>query len=509
LSDCFRAYWAEASDLTPQAFVGQKCPTHTGLETRYILSVRELVRQNLRFFGLGTAAALLLRLLFVIFVPKVTADSTFYADIAKNWLLYGIYARTYDAGIISPTFARLPGYPAFLALVFAIFGLDNYKAVLAIQVVVDVATCFVMADLARRCISARAAKATFLLTALCPFLAQYSAAALTETLEIFFTALALDYAVIGLDGLQRRNLRPWAWCGACVAACILLRPDGGLLLLAIGAYLGILLIRTLRLGNSAMPIVRAGLMVAACALAPLAVWGARNLHTLHRAEFLAPRYANEVDEFIPVGFNRWVNTWIADYTSTEEIYWNVPGDKVDVDNLPARAFDTPEQREATAAALDEYNQKLNINAQLDQKFAALAEERIRSHPLRYYLVLPALKIADMWLRPRTELLPSDTRWYEFDDDTKWLVLALGLGVVNLLYILAAVAGLARGGPIAWVGLPLTYVLLRSLFLGTMGNPEARYTLECYPCIILMASALWYMARASSADSTVPHSPSLA
>ncbi len=252
-----------------------------------------------------------------------------------------------------------------------------------------------------------------------------------------------------------------------------------------------------------MPIVRAGLTVAACALAPLVVWGARNLHTMHRAEFLAPRYANEVDEFVPIGFNRWVNTWIADYTSTEEIYWNVPGDKVDVNNLPSRAFDTPEQREATEALLDEYNQALNINASLDQKFAALADERIRSHPVRYYLLLPVLKIADMWLRPRTELLPPDSRWYEFDDDTKWMVLAVGLGVVNLLYILAAVAGLLRGGPIAWVGLPLTYVVLRSLLLGTLGNPEARYTLECYPCILLMAAALWSMPRASSIDSQSP------
>ena len=461
--------------------------------------MRELVRQNLRFFGFGAAAAILVRLLFVIFVSKVTADSTFYADIAKNWLLYGVYARTYDAGVINPTFARLPGYPAFLAFIFAIFGLDNYKAVLAIQVVVDVATCFVVADLARRCISDRAAKAAFLLTALCPFLAQYSAAALTETLEIFFTALALDYAVIGLDGLQTRRLRPWAWCGVWVGACILLRPDGGVLLLAMGLYLGLLLFKALRSRNSAMPIVRAGLTVAACALAPLVVWGARNLHTMHRMEFLAPRYANEVDEFVPLGFNRWVNTWIADYTSTEEIYWNVPGDKIDVNNLPTRAFDTPGQREATEAVLDEYNQALNINASLDQKFAALADERIRSHPLRYYVLLPALKIADMWLRPRTELLPPDSRWYEFDDDTKWMVLAVGLGLVNLVYILAAVAGLVRGGTIAWVGMPLTYVVLRSLLLGTLGNPEARYTLECYPCIIVMAAALWFMPRESSFD----------
>jgi 4-amino-4-deoxy-L-arabinose transferase-like glycosyltransferase len=462
--------------------------------------VRELVRKNFRFFVLATLAALALRLFFLLKVPHVTSDSTFYADLAKNWLLHGVYGRTYDPGQITPTYARVPGYPAFLALVFAVFGLDNYRAALTIQVLVDVGTCFVISDLARRCLSDRAAKAAFLLAAWCPFLAQYSAAALAETLEIFFTALAMDFAIMGLGSLASGELRPWLGCGASVAACILLRPDGGLLLLAIGAYLGMLLLRAFGGGGSAMSIVRAGLVVAACALAPLAVWGARNLHTLHRFEFLAPRYANEVDEFVPLGFNRWVNTWIADYTSTEEIDWNVPGDAVDPANLPARAFDTPAQRQRTLELFEDYNQALNISPQLDAQFAALADERINAHPLRYYVVLPMLKIADMWLRPRTELLPPDSRWYEFDDDTRWLVLAVGLGIVNLLYLAAAVAGVVRVRPIAWVGLGVSYMVLRSLFLGTMANPEARYTLECYPVVILLASALWCQPKNADADS---------
>lgn len=461
--------------------------------------MRELVRQNLRFFFFATLAALALRVFFLLAVPHVTADSTFYADIGKNWLLHGIYGRTYDPGQITPTCSRLPGYPAFLALVFAIFGIDNYRAVMLIQILFDLATCFLISDLARRCISDRAAKAAFLLSALCPFLAQYSAAALTETLEIFFTAAAMDYAVIGLNELASRRMRPWIFCGTAVAACILLRPDGGLLLLSIGAYLGILLLRNLRNAGHAKSIVRAGITLAAVALAPLAVWGARNWHTLHHWEFLAPRYANEFDEFVPVGFNRWVNTWIADYTSTEEIYWNVPGDAIDAGNLPARAFDNPKQRQTTLELIDDYNQVRNISTELDVRFAALAAERIRAHPLRYYILLPMLKIADMWLRPRTELLPPDSRWYEFQDDTRFLVLAIALGVINLLYVLAAFAGLVRGAPIAWAGLGISYIVLRSLFLGTMGNPEARYTLECYPAIILLASSLWGRAKSVSRE----------
>ena len=45
--------------------------------------------------------------------------------------------------------------------------------------------------------------------------------------------------------------------------------------------------------------------------------------------------------------DRWTKTWIADYASTEEIYWNVPGDKIDADRLPLRAFDSEEQQEKT------------------------------------------------------------------------------------------------------------------------------------------------------------------
>jgi len=464
--------------------------TGSARKTRYIPNVRDLMRPNLRFFLCASLAALILRLFFVLKFPHVTADSTLYADLAKNWLLHGVYGITAQEHLITPSFVRLPGYPAFLALVFAIFGLDQYRAVFIIQTLIDIGTCFVVADLARRCISDRAAKAAFVMTALCPFLAQYTAAALTETLEVFFTALAMDWAVIGLNNLEDGGLRPWFFCGSSVSACILLRPDGGILLASVGVYLGIIVLRAWRAGKPAIPAVRAGVVIAACALAPLAVWGLRNYHTLHRFEFLAPRYANEEDEFVPMGFNRWTKTWIADYVSTEEIYWNVPEDQVDPANLPARAFDSEEQRTKTLALFDDYNQIQHVTPELDARFSSLAQERTRAHPFRYYVWLPALRIADMWLRPRTELLPPDSRWYEFDDDRRWIVLAVSLGILNLLYVLAAIAGLVRGQPIAWLGLAIWYVVLRSLFLGSLENPEARYTLECYPAVILMASALW-------------------
>jgi hypothetical protein len=464
--------------------------------------VRQLVRQHLRFFLLVTLAALGLRLLFIFRFPGVTTDSFVYGDIAKNWLQHGIYGLS-GTDEISATYIRLPGYPAFLAAVFAVFGMEHYRAVLILQMFVDVGTCFLIADMARRLVSAKAARAAFLLAALCPFLASYAAAALTETLEIFFTALALDFAVAALTSIS--GLLPWIGCGAATAGAILLRPDGGLLLVAIEFYLLIILARVwlgrssksntragapAPHGHSVSHPIRAGLVLALVSLAPLVPWTLRNLQTLRRFQPLAPRYANEVDEFVPAGFNRWVKTWIAEYASVEEIYWPVPGQTIDADKLPARAFDSETQQQQTVTLLSEYNDVLHVTPDLDARFAVLANERIHAAPLRYYVQLPFLRIADMWLRPRTETLPSDTRWWEFNDDPKWSTLAVALGIIGLGYTAMAVAGLVKGRSLAYIGLPILFVIVRSAFLGTLENPEPRYTLECYPVVILLASIIF-------------------
>ncbi|MFZ0317640.1 MAG: glycosyltransferase family 39 protein [Candidatus Sulfotelmatobacter sp.] len=463
----------------------------------------ELVRKDVRFFFAAILAGLALRVGFLLHYPAVVDDSRLYADIAMNWLQHGVYGIT-NSGQVMPTLSRLPGYPAFLAAIFAAFGWSNFRAVLIVQIVFDFGTCFLIADTARRLFSDRAAKAAFMLTALCPFLANYSAAVLTETLEIFFTALALDCAVSGLASLPhqagskiRPKALPWLGCGLSVAACILLRPDGGILLAAVGAYLFFLFAHAIsdqdgetRKALHLLAIFRAAIIVVICSLAPLVPWTLRNLHTLHRFEPLAPRYANDADEPVTTGFNLWTKTWIADYTSVQEVYWNMPGSAIDLTRLPRRAFDSTQQRQQTAQLFADYNQDHDLTPELDARFAALAAARIHAAPARYYVWLPALRIADMWLRPRTELLPSDPRWWEFNDDRLWLSVSIAFGLINLLYVAAAVAGFVRWRAFQGLGLLLLFLCIRSLFLGTLENPESRYTLECYPVLILAAASLF-------------------
>jgi Dolichyl-phosphate-mannose-protein mannosyltransferase len=471
--------------------------------------VGELVRRNLRFFLLFSAAALLLRLLFIFRFPGVVTDSFVYGDIAKNWLQHGIYGLS-GPDEISPTYIRLPGYPAFLAFIFAIFGMEHYRAVLFVQIFVDLGTCFICADIALRILGPKYAKIAFALACLCPFLAEYSAAALTETLEVFFTALGFDLAI---KALQQESLRYWLGCGAACAAAILLRPDGAILLIALelcvfarflfpgwlGSTHEIGEPGSGRVGHSSATLTTssrsqntsrtalAAALVAIIALAPLVPWTIRNWNVFHRFQPLAPRYANEEDEFVPMGFNRWVKTWIVDYSSVEEVYWAVPGSPIDTAKLPSRAFDTPQERIETMAVINDYNESLHVTSELDKRFEALAAARIHTHPARYYLSLPILRIMDMWLRPRTEMLPCDSRWWEFNDDLQWSALAVSLGVINLFYIACALVGWMYSRKFALAGLLLLFIVLRSGFLGTLENPEPRYTLEMYPMVIVFAA----------------------
>jgi 4-amino-4-deoxy-L-arabinose transferase-like glycosyltransferase len=457
----------------------------------------KLVRGSARFFLIATFAAFALRLFFYFKFPHVAGDSLIYGDIAKNWLDQGVFGLTHSDGV-HPTWIRLPGYPAFVAACFVLFGREHYHAVLLVQIVIDVATCFFIADLARRSVSDRAARWAFLLAALCPFTANYSVAPLAETLSIFFVSVALDAAVAGFRASDegRAGWPGWTCCGVAIACGILLRPDGGILLVALGLYL---LWRMWRSPQQSFQLFCAGILVLAISLAPLVPWTIRNWRDFHRFMPLVPQSASDPDEFVPDGLDKWTRTWAVDYVSTEEVYWEIPGDKVDINSLPSRAFDNPQQRTQTQAILNDYAHVLVINPALNARLHALADERIRAQPLRFYVWLPALRSVDMWLRPRTEMLPVSSRWWEYSDDIESFVVGVIWGGLNLLFVLAAVMGMVRGPHPRYLGMMLLFVVLRSAFLGTLPNPEPRYTLECYPVVLLLGGAWisgwhWFQAR---------------
>jgi hypothetical protein len=442
--------------------------------------------------GLPLLAGLALRLWALKVCFEVQVDSSIYGGIAKNLLLHGRYALNGAGGEIYPTIIRLPGYPLFLACCFKLFGIDNYYAPCLIQIGLDLAACLLLADFARRIahpqIKNGAAIATLWLAALCPFTASYAAMPLTETPTIFSLAL-------GLWSMARFRQRPgWGFAlifTSAVTFAALLRPDGALAAVAFAPALVFGLRPTL------FPLRRLARMAAVCtliALAPFAIWTARNLKTFHIFQPLAPRLAIEPDESPNLGWERWVKSWCLDYVSTYQIYWNVPGSELDIDQLPARAFDTPAQQSQTAAIASDYNNNgYDLTPAIDARFAALASQRIAAHPLRYYVWLPLGRVADMWLRPRVENLPIDLDWWVYAHHWAETKFSWSWAALNALYLVLALVGVFMK-PKLWLPL-VAYMLLRSALLLTVEAPEARYTIECFPMIFVLAGNALSLATA--------------
>ena len=434
-------------------------------------------------YGLPLAAGLALRLWALRICFEADYDALIYGGITKNLLLHGRYALNGASGELYPTIIRLPGYPLFLAVCFKLFGMENYYAPCLIQIGLDLVACLLLADFARRVahpqLKTGAAIATLWLAALCPFTASYAAMPLTEAPTIFCLALAMW-------AMARFRERP-SWGSAliftfAVTGAALLRPDGALAGVAFAPALVLGVRRTLIQPRRLMR------MAAACALialAPFAIWTARNWKTFHVFQPLAPRLATEPDESPNLGWERWVKSWCLDYVSTFQIYWNVPGSVLDIDQLPSRAFDTPAQRAETEAIANDYNQNgYDLTPEIDARFAALARERVASHPLRYYLWLPLGRVADMWLRPRVENLPIDLDWWVYEHHDDETCFSWSWAVLNALYLILALVGLCMR-PRLWLPLA-SYMLLRSVLLLTVEAPEARYTLECFPMIFVLA-----------------------
>jgi len=113
------------------------------------------------------------------------------------------------------------------------------------------------------------------------------------------------------------------------------------------------------------------------------------------------------------GFNRWTKTWIADYTSVQEIYWAVPGTAVDVTRPAAPAFDSGAATAGNRQLFADYNQDHDITR--NSMRACGTGRGAHSHRAPALLVwLPAVRIADMCcVRAPSCCLP--TRAGGFDD----------------------------------------------------------------------------------------------
>lgn len=464
-------------------------------------------------------AGLCLRLLFVLKFPANSGDTVLYEQIATNWLQHHVYAMDVHDQVTAVDL-RMPGYPAFLALIYAMTGRVAEAArlwVMLAQVVADLLSCVLVAGLAALLVligdEHGNAKRVFLgalwLAALCPFTANYTAVPLTEVFAVLLTTAALLPLTLLVTRAQNRGWgllqRHWVigndyWhlaicAGLLIGFCTLFRPESPLLLIAAIGVLAVILIYQ---RETVRWVQTSAVLVALCVI-PLLPWAIRNAITLHEWQPLAPKNSNLPGELVPYGLMSWEKTWLFRFRDVYLVAWKLNEEVIDVDQIPSRAFDSQGEKERVAMILDEYNNSLTLSPEEDAAFARLARERTERNPLRTYVWLPLARAVTLWFTPRIELLPVSGTVFpmaqSWEDDPVDQSVTAGMFFLNIVYLALAVWGGVRlwreaTGTRAAMALLLTFVVIRTAFLTTLETPEPRYVLVCYPVILALGAQIF-------------------
>lgn len=471
---------------------------------------------KMRLGALGAVlAAIALRIYFVWQFPFFEAgDTPIYRELAENWLRHGVYGLDV-LGRLQAVDIRMPGYPAFLAGIYSVFG-ESARAVMLAQAGIDVLTCVLAAGIAAviapKASRSRVALAALWLAAVCPFTANYTAVVLTETLATFLTALALLVLLEAMReerlfageaqeargvGANAGNSMRWLLGGIVAGFGTLVRPETPLLLAGVGVVLVVLWRRPANWAKLA----RATALMAVGLALPLLPWVARNWQVLHEVQFLAPRNAEMPGEYVHAGFSSWEKTWLWRFGDVFTVSWNVDGEEIHPQDLPASAFDSAAERENVLRLLAQYNESTKMTPELDRQFAEIARERTERHPLRTYVTVPLLRALTLWFAPRIEMLPLSghlwpiAKWWQ-DSESEYCY-SLGLFLIGIAYGVMAFIGAWRSWRNPMAMALVAFIVIRTAFLTTVEGPEPRYVLECFPAVFALAAQLWTKRAAAS------------
>ena len=328
------------------------------------------MRQSKWFFTVSVCALILLTLVSRICIAYFLAtdapgDGAIYSQIAKNILEQNVYSLKPEAPF-EPTLIRLPGQPLFIAAVYTLFGHGSDTAVRLVQALVDTATCVFAALIAflwtkddgrRR----RNALWTFILISLCPFMVIYTATLLTETSAAFLmTATTLTATFAFRSKIFKRQILWWCLTGLLAGTAVLLRPDSGLFAAGIGLTLVVsdLFIHaktSLKFIKRLMNVIWKGAVFSLMFIVMLAPWTVRNYRVFGVFQPLAPAHAEMPGEFVPHGYERWLQTWVDDSRFIEPTLWKLGEKPLKVTQIPAQTFDSAEERGRVAGLLEQYN----------------------------------------------------------------------------------------------------------------------------------------------------------
>ena len=322
--------------------------------------------------GLLLVTAFSFRVCVARFLPNDNPeDGRVYAQLARNLLEQHVYSHL-DQPPYAPSISRLPGYPIFLAAIYSVFGHSNNTAVRIAEALLDTASCALIALIAyywepdekRKRVAAIVALA---LAAVCPFTTIYVATILTEIPTIFLALVICLLATFGFNASSfRRSLWWWSATGLVAGIAVFFRPDSGLFVGAVGLTLVITTLfrrqPAIASGDSSQTlpgkvfrVLGQGAVLSLAFAVVLVPWTVRNWRVFHLFQPLAPTHGEAPGEYVPLGYYTWLQTWVDDQRYILPLRWAVGDEQIDVDDIPDKAFDSPDEKARVAALLDQYN----------------------------------------------------------------------------------------------------------------------------------------------------------
>jgi len=514
-----------------------------------------------------TLLALGFRLLLVLRYPNDwPGDARTYMLLAKNVMERNIFSSDAEEPY-KATYFRVPAYPVFLIGCYRLFGQDNNKAVRIIQAIFDTASCWLVALLAlawspvswqiekRR----RAMLIALALAAINPFNAIYVSVLLTEVLTTFAILLSVLLATYALKrDNDSRTIFYWLVTGIFGGLATMLRPDAALFTGGIGVTLALIgLTRAWKNRKKAVKrslpeqveadekmslasprriigqTILSGLLLSAGFALALAPWTIRNYRVFHVFMPIAPTNATMPGEFAATGYSDWLKTWVDNWYYTETVDWVLDTKPITIDQMPAYAFDSEDEKNRVAELLNRYNNPkpeennpqataqspdaddstgddddsgdddddtadnnepppaVEMTPEIDAGFEQIARERIARHPFRYYVTTRLKRAYAMWFSSHSGYYPFSGDYAFGIDRSKnqhiWIPLFIAVVWLFTIIGLAGVIIMWRHGDTwRWVLLLFLLTIPRFAYLTTLQNPEPRYVVEYFPLLLAAA-----------------------
>lgn len=439
----------------------------------------EPVQPRVRNIGsvilLLAVVGILLRIALLVPHVQLLGDAASrYDPSARNLLLGNGFSASLTPPYAPNTY-DVPGYPIFLAVVYALSG-GSLHAVVGFQILLELSALMLVLPLAQALTLPDKVITIFLgIGLLVPFLWVHDGAVLSEITATFCITLVALLLLKAVDSENKGHSSWWALAGVVSGVCFLVRTD---LISSVGLMLVASLLLMFIRGSTWTVLTWQASAFSVAMAAMLIPWTLWEYRATGELQIPGVQQVTHVFEDSSSSYFKWVSTWADDTRFFHDYAFRALKEPEKERHFPYEKLSQSDQERAkTAWALA--RQRGTFAGAPEDEFARLANEAIQRDPFKTLFVVPAERTIWAWLFVPANWLSSAPIPLKIAGYMLWgslLVMAV-IGMYGLLreHILAVL-------------IPLALIIGRSIpsLLSILGS-EPRYLVEALPVLYLLSA----------------------